>query len=62
MALFAAITPVRQVSVEGRIIRKDGTVEELGQIAFWHANPLRRLAWRLKQLVRGRRPGRITQH
>lgn len=53
--------PVRQVSVEARVIRADGTVEELGTIAYWHKNPLRRLAWRLKQLVHGKKPGRITQ-
>ncbi len=62
MAFFTASVPYRQVEVEGRIIRADGTVEELGRIAYWHINPLRRLAWRLKQLVRGRKPGRITHH
>lgn len=48
------------VSVTGRVIRRDGRVEELGQIAYWHRNPLRRLWWRLKQRLVGREPGAIT--
>lgn len=37
----------RMVSVSGVIIRKDGTREELGVMAFHHKNPLKVLAWRL---------------
>ncbi|WP_431276257.1 hypothetical protein ACQ858_08390 [Variovorax ureilyticus] len=62
MSFFTTSQPVKQVSVEGRIIRADGTVEELGQLAFWDRNPLRRIAWRVQQLLRGRKPGRITHH
>jgi hypothetical protein len=62
MSLFQAKQPVKMTSVEGRVIRKDGTVEELGTLAYWHRNPLRRLAWRVKQLVRGRKAGQITHH
>lgn len=60
MSVFLASQPVRQTSVEAKIIRADGTVEDLGVIAYWHRNPLRRLAWRLKQFLRGRRAGSIT--
>jgi hypothetical protein len=52
--------PLKQVSVEARVIRADGTVEELGTVALWHANPFKRWAWRLGQLLRGRTPGRIN--
>jgi len=31
------------------ITRKDGTVENLGTIAYWHRNPLKRWAWSLKK-------------
>ena len=37
-----------------------GRVEDLGELAFWHRNPLKRWAWRLGQLVRRRRPGAVT--
>lgn len=37
----------KSVAVEARIIRADGTVEELGTIAYHHRNPLKRLVWRL---------------
>lgn len=60
MSLFTAST-VTSVSVEGRVIRADGTVEELGTLAAWHSSPLRRLKWRISQLLRGRKPGRITR-
>lgn len=39
----------KSVSIEGRIIRADGTVVELGTIAYWHQNPFKRLAWRVRQ-------------
>ena len=60
MSSFPATTTLNQVSVEARVIRRDGTVEDLGAVAFWHKNPLRRMAWRLGQIVRGRSPGRVT--
>lgn len=60
MSLFSALQPVNMTSVEGKIIRANGAVEDLGVIAYWHRNPLRRLAWRLKQFLRGRRAGSIT--
>jgi len=60
MSMFSASQPVSMTSVEARVIRADGSVEELGTVAYWHKNPLRRLAWRVRQLLRGRKPGRIT--
>lgn len=41
----------RQVerSISAVVTRADGTVEDLGVIAYWHRNPLRRLAWRLRK-------------
>jgi hypothetical protein len=44
-----AVGQLESVVLEGRIIRADGTVEELGTLAYWHRNPLRRLVGRLKQ-------------
>lgn len=42
----AAAKP-REVSMQAVVIRADGTREDLGTIAFWHKNPLRRLWWRI---------------
>lgn len=33
------------------ITRADGTVEDLGTIAYWHRNPFRRWAWTIARLV-----------
>lgn len=38
---------VKSVEWSAVVIRADGTVEDLGVIAYHHKNPLRRLAWRL---------------
>lgn len=37
----------REAVIEAVIRRADGTVEDLGVVAYWHRNPLRRLWWRL---------------
>ena len=50
--IFSATANARMVSMDAKIIRADGRVEELGTIAYWHRNPLKRLAWRLGRLVR----------
>lgn len=47
-----AANSVKQMTVEAKIIRADGTVEELGQIAEWHRNPLVRAWWKLKRLIK----------
>lgn len=38
----------RSVSVEATIRRADGRVEPLGVVAYYHRNPLKRLAKRLR--------------
>ena len=38
-----------------------GQTVDLGVIAYWHANPLRRWAWRLSQFLRGQRAGTVKQ-
>lgn len=38
---------VRSMSVRAVKIKADGSKEDLGRIAFWHLNPLRRLLARL---------------
>lgn len=55
-----ATQTIKQQTLEATVIRADGTVVNLGVIAYYHRNPLRRLAWRLGQLLRGRSRGRIA--
>jgi hypothetical protein len=40
----------RQITIEAVVTRADGTVENLGLVAYYHQNPLRRLMWWLRQL------------
>lgn len=37
----------KEASISAVIIRADGTVENLGVIAYYHRNPLKRWLWRL---------------
>lgn len=54
MSEHTAKTVVQQ-TLEVKIIRADGTVEDLGVVAYYHKNPLRRFLYRLR-----RRTGRIV--
>jgi hypothetical protein len=48
--ISSASAGVESMSVEAVVIRADGTREDLGQIAYWNRNPLKRLAWRIRRL------------
>lgn len=50
--IFSATANARMVSMDAKIIRADGRVEELGTIAYWHRNPLKRMAWHVSRFVR----------
>jgi hypothetical protein len=41
-----------EISLEATIIRADGRIEHLGRIAYYHRNPLKRLAWRIGRWLR----------
>lgn len=43
---------VRSASLEATIIRADGTREPLGEIAYYHRNPIRRALWHVRYFVR----------
>jgi len=45
---------VREASITAVVIRADGTVEDLGVIAFHHKNPVRRWLWRARQFLRSK--------
>lgn len=38
----------REATISLVVTRADGRVENLGVVAYWHKNPLRRLAWQVK--------------
>lgn len=40
------------MSVRAVRTHDDGRVEDLGVIAYWHRNPLKRIAWKLGRLAR----------
>lgn len=39
----------KQIELVAVVKRADGSVEELGVIDYWHANPIKRLIWRIKK-------------
>ena len=39
---------VQQASVSAIVTRADGTVEDLGIVAYWHKSFVKRLVWRVK--------------
>ena len=45
---------VKQITVEAKIIRADGQVEDLGKVSFTHRNLLKTLLWRLGQALKKR--------
>lgn len=51
MSGISAKSQLESIEVEATIIRADGTVEELGRVAYTHRNPLKR--WLGQRKVRG---------
>lgn len=41
--------PVKSASIQAIVIRKDGTREDLGTVAYYHRNPIKRLVYRVKR-------------
>jgi hypothetical protein len=39
----------QEITWEAVVIRKDGTREDLGEIAYWNKSPLKRLAHKLRK-------------
>lgn len=47
----------QEVTISAVVTRADGTVEDLGVVSYWHANPLKRLLWRINQVRRAKCSG-----
>lgn len=43
----------KEAYIEIEVIRADGRREKLGVVSYWHKNPLRRIAWRIKHWTKG---------
>ncbi len=44
-----------EIRIEAVVTRADGRREDLGTVAYWHKNPLKRLAWRIRRFIPWRR-------
>lgn len=42
----------REMSISAVITRADGRVENLGTISYWSKNPLKRFAFRARQIIK----------
>lgn len=51
----AAHSKPTETSIEAVVIRADGTREDLGTVAYWHANPVRRVLGQAKVKLGERR-------
>lgn len=40
---------VSEASIAIKVIREDGSEEDLGVVSYWSRNPLRRMLWRMRQ-------------
>lgn len=43
-----------EATIHAVIHRADGTVVDLGIVSYYHRNPLKRLAWKVKKLFKRR--------
>lgn len=51
MSTVRAPAGAREATISAVVTRADGRVENLGVVSYWHKNPLRRLAFRLRCLL-----------
>lgn len=54
MSTVSVSVPAKSATIEMIVTRADGTVENLGVVSYWHRSPLKRLAWRVKKLFKGK--------
>ena len=52
MSTVSVSVPAKEATIEMVITRADGTIENLGVVSYWHRNPLKRLAWRVKKYLK----------
>lgn len=47
----ATKSKAKSAQISAIITRADGTVENVGVIAYWHRNPLKRWAWHIRKFI-----------
>ena len=55
MGKIEATGNLREASIEAVVIRADGTRENLGVVAYYHRNPLKRAVHSLREKLNGLR-------
>jgi len=48
MSVVDAKGEAKELVIEAIVIRADGTREDLGTVAYWHRNPIKRLIHHLR--------------
>lgn len=48
---LAASGKTQALTMRAQIVRADGSIEDLGVVAYWHRNPLRRLLYKVTRKV-----------
>lgn len=46
---------VKEAVISAVVTRADGRVEDLGELCYWHKNPLKRWAWALRNWLKSHR-------
>ena len=54
MSEYKTMGDVKEAEMSIQIIRANGTIEDLGVVSYYHKNPLKRWAFKLKQLLKGK--------
>lgn len=52
MSSMQVAIPAKKATLEATIIRKDGTVEHLGTVAYWHKRRICRWLFACEQLLK----------
>ena len=52
MGRIKASVPIKRATISAVIKRADGTIEDLGIISYYHRNPLMRLAYKVRELLK----------
>lgn len=60
MTSIDARNQAQEIAMEAVVIRADGTRENLGTIAYWHRNPLKRWSFSARRFITTGRRGRIS--
>ena len=47
--MVEAKSKAKEMELQATIIRADGSIEELGVIAYWNVNPFKTILWRIKK-------------